>query len=175
MNNASDLYPKQADTVDWGEEVDFTQYEWFKEPPPRQEAPPPAPEDNYVPHPVVVEQNELFLFALKSAPNVLYARFKQYGQLGVLGWCSEFSEMIDALKQLGLDGNLFVGTRSQALKTCEDLLRLLPKMKVDMQIIIMFLCSQVTRLRRFLDGERQWDDYPQYTFPVDPHAYPLAR
>lgn len=37
--------------------------------------------DNYVPQPGVIEQNEMFDFALKSAPNVLYARFKQFGQV----------------------------------------------------------------------------------------------
>ena len=28
---------KQADTVDWGDEVDYSGYEWFKDPPPRPE------------------------------------------------------------------------------------------------------------------------------------------
>ena len=37
--------------------------------------------DDYVPQQGVIEQNETFDFALKSAPNVLYARFKQYGQV----------------------------------------------------------------------------------------------
>lgn len=37
--------------------------------------------DNYVPQPGVIEQNEAFDYALKSAPNVLYARFKQFGQV----------------------------------------------------------------------------------------------
>ena len=32
-----DLYDKQADTVDWGGEVDYSGYEWFKDPPPRPE------------------------------------------------------------------------------------------------------------------------------------------
>ena len=27
-------YGKPADTVDWGEEVDYSGYEWFKDPPP---------------------------------------------------------------------------------------------------------------------------------------------
>ena len=30
-----DLYNKQAETVDWGGEVDYSGYEWFKDPPPR--------------------------------------------------------------------------------------------------------------------------------------------
>lgn len=146
--------------------------------------------DNYVPQPGVIEQNEAFDYALKSAPNVLYARFKQFGQvrlppplppltrtltcpcppqLGVLAWCSEFSELIDALKHLGFDGNMFVSTRTQALKTCEDILKL--NLDIEMQIIVMFLSSQVARLRRFLDADHQWDDYPKPKFPIDPNEY----
>lgn len=37
--------------------------------------------EQYVPQPDVIMQNEAFEFALKSAPNVLYGRFKQYGQV----------------------------------------------------------------------------------------------
>ena len=88
-------------------------------------------------------------------------------QLGVLAWCSEFSELIDALKQLGFEGNMFVSTRTQALKTCEDILKL--NLDIEMQIIVMFLSSQVARLRRFLDTNTQFEDYPQPKFPVDPH------
>jgi len=74
--------------------------------------------------------------------------------------------MIDALKQLGFEGNMFVGTRIQALQTCSEILQL--HLDVKMQIIVMYLSSQVQRLRRFLDGERQWDDYPIITFPLPP-------
>lgn len=35
----------------------------------------------YIPDDVVIQQNEAFDFALKAAPNVLYGRFKQYGQV----------------------------------------------------------------------------------------------
>ncbi|GJE99656.1 hypothetical protein PsYK624_159270 [Phanerochaete sordida] len=162
-----DVYAKQADTVDWGDEVDYSGYEWFKDPPPRPEpAPPPPATEPYVPQPGVIEQNDMFDYALKSAPNVLYQRYKQYGQLGVLAWCSEFSEMIDALKALGFEGNMFVSTRTQALKTCEDVLAL--NLDIEMQIIVMYLSSQVARLRRFLDSERTWEDYPQPKFPVHP-------
>jgi hypothetical protein len=66
--------------------------------------------------------------------------------------------MIEALKALGFEGNMFVATRAQALKTCEEILQL--NIDIKMQIIVMYLSSQVARLRRFLDGERQWDDYP---------------
>ena len=82
----------------------------------------------------------------------------------MLAWCAEFSELIDALKQLGFEGNMFVSTRIQALKACSDILQL--RLDVKMQIIVMYLSSQVQRLRRFLDGDRQWDDYPIITFPL---------
>jgi hypothetical protein len=64
---------------------------------------------------------------------------------------------------------MFVNTRTQALATCQELLKL--KMDVKMQIIIMYLSSQVSRLRRFLDGEGDYDDYPNTAFPVETRAY----
>lgn len=139
----------------------------------------------------MIEQNEIFDYALKSAPNVLFGRFKQYGQvcrplangaefsvspppsvqLGVLAWCSEFGEMIDALKALGFEGNMFVSTRTQALKACEDILGMNLNEEIEMQIIVMYLSSQIARLRRFLDSDAVFDDYPQPKFPIDPHAH----
>jgi hypothetical protein len=163
------FYGKTEETVDAGGEVDYSDYQWFQDAPPRQQAPATQPVDPYIPLPDVIEQNELFDFALKAAPNVLYSRYKQYGQLGVLAWCSEFGEMIDTLKDLGFHGNMFVTTRVQALKTCEELLRL--KLDIKMQIILMYLSSQVARLRRFLDGERVFEDYPQPEFPLEPRSY----
>ncbi|KAI6047803.1 hypothetical protein EDC04DRAFT_2863979 [Pisolithus marmoratus] len=163
-----DYTAKNFDAVDFGGEVDYSNVQWFQEPPPRPE-PQPAVQP-YVPTEDVIRQNEAFEFALKAAPNVLYGRFKQYGQLGVLAWCSEFGEMIDSLKDLGFSGNMFVATRVQALKTCEDILKL--KLEIKMQIILMYLSSQVARLRRFLDGgERQWNDYPVPEFPLDYRTY----
>ncbi|KAA1468059.1 hypothetical protein DENSPDRAFT_907601 [Dentipellis sp. KUC8613] len=161
---------KGTDTVDFGGEPDYSNYEWFKDPPPpRQEPPPPPMTDPYVPQSGVIEQNEMFEYALNAAPNVLFGRFKQYGQLGVLAWCAEFSEMIDALKTLGFDGNMFVTTRTAALRACEEILKL--QLDIKMQIIVLHLSSQVARLRRFLDADRVWDDYPQTNFPTDPRAY----
>ena len=32
-----DIYGKNPETVDWGAEVDYSDYEWFKDPPPRPE------------------------------------------------------------------------------------------------------------------------------------------
>ncbi len=91
----------------------------------------------------------------------------QINQLGVLGWCSEFSELIDNLKEMGVSGNMFVTTREQALKTCEEILKL--KMEeVKMQLVTMYLSSQVARLRRYLDAEHVWNDYPDPSFPLEP-------
>lgn len=87
----------------------------------------------------------------------------------MLAWCSEFGELIDNIKDLGFHGNMFVTTRTQALKTCEELLKL--KLDIKMQIIVVYLSSQVQRLRRFLDSERVWDDYPEPAFPLDPRSY----
>lgn len=64
---------------------------------------------------------------------------------------------------------MFVTTRTQALKTCEEILKL--DLDIKMQIIVMYLSSQVARLRRFLDGDRQWDDYPEPQFPLEPRSY----
>ncbi len=77
--------------------------------------------------------------------------------------------MIDELKRLGISGDMFVSTREAALKACEEILRL--QLDIKMQIILIHLSSQVTRLRRFLDAERVWDDYPVTHFPLDPNAY----
>ncbi|KAF8167707.1 hypothetical protein B0H34DRAFT_27016 [Crassisporium funariophilum] len=163
---------KRADVVDFGGEMDYGNVQWFQDPPPR--LPPQAehpPPQSYVPSAAVIEQNEGFQYALSAAPNVLFQRYKQYGQLGVLAWCSEFSELIDNLKDMGFHGNMFVTTRTQALKTCEEVLQLLKihMEEVRMQIVKMYLSSQVARLRRFLDGDRTWNDYPDSTFPLEPN------
>lgn len=96
----ANFYGKTEETVDFGGEVDYADYQWFKDAPPRQEvsicvisinyltsitfsqAPlTQEPAETYVPLPSTIEQNELFEFALQSAPNVLYSRYKQYGQV----------------------------------------------------------------------------------------------
>lgn len=64
---------------------------------------------------------------------------------------------------------MFVATREQALRTCAEILRL--RLEVRMQIIVMYLSSQVARLRRFLDGEATFDDYPEADFPVESRQY----
>ncbi|KAJ7170119.1 hypothetical protein C8R46DRAFT_223965 [Mycena filopes] len=165
---------QHAEVVDFGGEVDYSDRKWFTDPPPAQPPPAQSAGTPYVPAHDVIEQNAAFEFALSAAPNVLYARYKQYGQLGVLAWCSEFGELIDHLKDLGFKGNMFVATRTQALRTCEELLKLTKhSLDLKMQIIVMYLSSQVARLRRFLDGEKTWDDYPEPQFPLDYHKkYP---
>lgn len=64
---------------------------------------------------------------------------------------------------------MFVATRTQALQTCTEILKL--KLDIKMQIIIMYLSSQVARLRRFLDGETEFNDYPETDFPVETRQY----
>ncbi|KJA25810.1 hypothetical protein HYPSUDRAFT_383056 [Hypholoma sublateritium FD-334 SS-4] len=165
---------KRTDVVDFGGEMDYSETKWFQDAPPRRHTPtarqpqePPQPAPQYHPSPRVIDQNDGFQYALSAAPNVLYQRYKQFGQLGVLGWCSEFSELIDNLKELGVSGNMFVTTREQALKTCEEILKL--KMEeVKMQLVTMYLSSQVARLRRYLDAEHVWNDYPDPSFPLEP-------
>ena len=62
---------------------------------------------------------------------------------------------------------MFVATRTQALQTCEQILSM--KLEdVKMQLIIMFLSTQVARLRKFLDAERVWNDYPEMQIPLEP-------
>jgi len=41
----------------------------------------PATAEPFVPQQGVIEQNEMFNFALKSAPSVLYSKYKQFGQV----------------------------------------------------------------------------------------------
>jgi hypothetical protein len=77
--------------------------------------------------------------------------------------------MIDELKRLGISGDMFVSTREAALKACEEILRL--QLEIKMQIIVIHLNSQVARLRRFLDAEHVWGDYPETHFPLDPNAF----
>ena len=77
--------------------------------------------------------------------------------------------MIEALKGLGISGNMFVSTRRQALASCEEILALNLHEDIEMQIIVMYLSSQVERLRRFLDGETKYEDYPVPDFPIPNH------
>jgi len=168
-----DFGGKRHDVVDIGGEVDYEGYQWFQDAPPRPQQESQTTSTPYVPLPGVIDLNDKFEYALQAAPNVLYGQYKQYGQLGVLAWCSEFSELIDNLKDLGIQGNMFVTTRQRALECCKDILKLLTvDLDIEMQIIVLYLCSQVARLRRFLDSEGHWEDYPQPKFPIEPRIYP---
>jgi hypothetical protein len=172
-----DIYGKPEETVDFGQEVDYTGFEWFKDIPARTTRnrtqpvnAPPQVSEPFEASPDIVEQNEVLSHALASAPNVLYYRFRQFGQLGVLGWCNEFAEMIDAIKMLGLEGNMLMPTRQQALDTCREILALhldIPKSSPANR----YLSTQVARLRRFLDPNQIWDDYPEPQFPLDYRKY----
>ncbi|KAH7106697.1 hypothetical protein BKA62DRAFT_684829 [Auriculariales sp. MPI-PUGE-AT-0066] len=149
-----------------GQEFDNTQ--WFQNRPPKPEAPPPQTASSmYQPLPNVIEDNERFIQALKLAPRVMRTRHMEFGQLGVFGWTAELTELIDGLKTLGFEGNMFVSTRDAALGCCERLLAIVQTLDIEMQIIIMYLSNQVARLRRFLDSERQWNDYPKPNFPSE--------
>ncbi|KAG9087474.1 hypothetical protein FRC06_002522, partial [Ceratobasidium sp. 370] len=91
------------------------------------------PATPFVPTPEVIQRNELIVNALKNAPGALQTRFRHFGQLGVLGWSSEFSELVDEIQRCGLERQMFTTTREQALTTCRDLLRL--HIEVSMQMI----------------------------------------
>jgi len=169
-----DYTGKRPDVIDLGGEVDYSNMQWFQEPAPQRPQPQAQQQQNvpsYEPSLAVIDQNDGFQYALNAASNVLYQQYKQYGQLGVLAWCSEFSELIDNLKDLGFAGNMFVTTRAQALKSCEEILQLFRTHMEDvrMQIVKMYLSTQVARLRRFLDADRVWTDYPDNTFPLEPN------
>jgi len=80
-------------------------------------------------------------------------------KLGVLGWCNDFKELVDEIKVVGHGGYLFVATRDQGLETCQQILSL--ELDIKLQLVLLYLSTQVSRLRRFLDGEEDIDQ------PVD--------
>lgn len=150
------------------EEEDFA---WFQNAPPpseRRGPPPQTASTIYQPLPSVVESNQKIFNALSNADTMLWQAYQNFGQLGVFGWTSDFSDLIDELKTLGFDGNMFVSTRQAALDACVRVLHL--KIDIKMQIILIYLTNQVSRLRRFLDADKQWNDYPQVNFPLDPYT-----
>ncbi|KZV74923.1 hypothetical protein PENSPDRAFT_154890 [Peniophora sp. CONT] len=169
------IFGKPADTVDFGGEVNYDGYDWFKEPaparppPPSQEPPPPQ----FIPQQDVIEQNAQLEYACAAMPNVLTQRWKAFGQVGVLGFCSEFEELHEAVKRLGVDGNMFVQTRTAALTACSTILELELLQDVRLQIILLLLSGLIQKLRRFLDPEpiKPYDDYPQINFPIDPYEF----
>jgi len=153
---------------DVGDDWEFErQHQWFAERPviPAQ-APAAAagePSPKIQPSDSALASNGAIVYALQIAPNILRTRYDAFGELGVLGWCDEFRELIDAIIETGFEGALFTSTREVALTTCTQLLRL--DIDIKMQIIIIYLSAQVARLRRFLDGDLQYEDYPDLSFP----------
>jgi len=82
------MFGKRTDVVDFGGEADYSHMKWFQDAPPRPPQPPAAeqgPSTPYMPTIDTIHANENFEYALSAAPNVLYQRYVQYGQLGVLG------------------------------------------------------------------------------------------
>ena len=47
--------------------------------------PPPPQGQPYTPHPTIIDRNTICEFALQAAPNVLFGRYKQYGQVHTSG------------------------------------------------------------------------------------------
>ena len=68
---------------------------------------------------------------------------------------------------------MFVQTRTAALQACTTILDLELLQDVRLQIILLLLSGLIQKLRRFLDPEpiKPYDDYPQYTFPLDPYEF----
>jgi len=144
--------------------LEYSGYQWLQNrPPPQEVAPSPPPKMPFNGGPDALAKNDELIKALKSAPDVLYERYCQFGQLGVLGWCAEFSELVDEIKALGFGGEMASATRDCALETCREILKL--NLDVKMQLIIIYLSGQISRLREFLD-ETENDDYPVPSFPL---------
>lgn len=60
---------------------------------------------------------------------------------------------------------MFISTRKRALEACTQMLTILREsMEIEMQIIVMYLCSQINRLRIYLDSDGHWEDYPASRF-----------
>jgi len=138
---------------------------------------------SFDPTPEMVENNEMLASALQASPGILHERFQQYGdvrslaserrplfvpyshssflpllsfsflKLGVLGWCNDFKELVDAIKDAGVGGTLFVATRDQGLETCRQVLSM--ELDIKKGMVLLYLSTQVSRLRRFLDGEAE--------------------
>jgi len=152
--------------------LEYSDHQWLQDRPPPPDPPPASPQKiPFNPTPTAVQRNENLIKALKAAPSVLYERFCQFGQLGVLGWCAEFDELISEVKRLALDGDMADVTRDRALQTCREILRL--QLDVQMQLIILYMSAQISRLRTILDQEGD-EDYPIPTFPLpaDDGSYP---
>jgi hypothetical protein len=163
---------REKGALDYPGSYNYEGYEWYRNGSQKEESSrPETPATPYNPGGDVVERNEALVFALRAAPMVLLERFQHLSDLGVLGWCSEFSDLVDEIKALGFDGEMFTSTRETALNACMEILAL--NLDIKMQLIVLFLSSQIARLRRFLDAETEFDDYPesQSQRPLPPPEY----
>jgi len=113
-------------------------------------------------------ENEALAYAITAAPNVLYDRYRQFGQVNRPGFLP-FRPVIHFLSQLGVldwDGNMFITTRERALATCKRILRL--EIEIKLQLVVLYMSSQIARLRRVLAENQDFYDYPDPTFPLPP-------
>jgi len=149
--------------------LEYSGFQWLQNRPAQPNPPPVSPPRvPFNPTPTAIQRNESLIKAFKAAPNVLYERYCQFGQLGVLGWCAEFEELISEVKGLGISGDMADATRDCALQTCRDILKL--QLDVQMQLIILYLSGQISRLRAFLDQNGD-EDYPIPSFPLPSEEY----
>jgi len=163
------------DTLDGGKGAleQYAGHQWLQNRPPPQEAPrSPSPPRPFVGSEEAVRRNDALIAALKVAPNVLFDKYNQFGQVGVLAWCSEFEEMVTEIKSLGFSGEMAGQTRECALEACREVLKF--DLDIRAQLVVMYLASQIARLRDFL-GVEDATDYPQCPpFPSE-GEYALAR
>jgi len=166
------------DTLDGGKGAleQYAGHQWLQNRPPPQESqrpPSPSPPEPFIGSPEAIRRNDALIAALQIAPNVLFDRYNQFGQVGVLAWCSEFEEMVSEIKSLGFGGEMAGQTRDCALEACREVLSL--DIEIPAQLIIMYLAGQIARLRSFLSVEGD-TDYPQCRFPLPTEEeYALAR
>src|ERR1700678_1620776 len=95
-----DFTGKRSDVIDLGGEVDYSNIQWFQDPPQRpqvclcvgilafslftkhtRQAPQQPTAPSYEPSLAVIKKKAVLQRALNSASNVLYQRYKQYGQV----------------------------------------------------------------------------------------------
>jgi len=164
------------DTLDGGKGAleQYAGHQWLQNRPPPQDQPrPPSPPVPFMGSPEAVRRNDALITALEIAPNVLFDRYHQFGQIGVLAWCTEFEEMVGEIKSLGFGEEMAGQTRERALEACKEILKL--DFNIPAQLINMYLAGQIARLRAFLGAEGD-ADYPQCRFSVpNEDEYALAR
>ncbi|KAF8323238.1 hypothetical protein DL93DRAFT_2070840 [Clavulina sp. PMI_390] len=135
---------------------------WLENRPPPPEIPrTPSPPMPYSGSPEAIALNRRIMDSLKVAPEVLFSRYHEFGQIGVLRWCRDFEDLIGEIMKLGNSGDMADRTRDHALEACEEIL------KVDIpnstQLVLRCLTNQIHQLRDFL-GVNDATDYPQRAF-----------